>query len=300
MPSRKSKRNKGKGKKSGNGKGRLQRTKDGDGEDESHNDDTQLQRAKEEPKNGVVIDQLLDRLSLDDKGDCTHGCSSAAAKRGIGSVRSFIKLYERELNDSYNRIEATLCKQRRTQSSEEANDRLSKNAQEGCHLAACAELIDSLQHRLEIFRSDSSKRELLLSALLSLGTEYLLKEEDRYTIMAASVVVAYLRVDGFGSEFNLNKTGDIAEDLICNRVRTTVQFFNKKLRCSCLKQKWQQVRGEQKIGHCQHCLETMKSTAVSLCSGCRMVSYCSSRCQRADWPAHRDKCLQFRKRHNLD
>ena len=63
--------------------------------------------------------------------------------------------------------------------------------QEGCHLAAGAELVDSLQHHLEIFRSDLSKRELLLSALLSLGTDYILKEEDQYTIMAASVVVAY-------------------------------------------------------------------------------------------------------------
>jgi len=247
-------------------------------------------KAKEEPQN----------LSLDDSGECTHGCPVAAAKRGIGSVRSFIKLYERELNDSYNRIEAILCKQRRTQSSEESNDRLSKNAQEGCHLAAGAGLVDSLQHHLEIFRIDSSKRGLLLSALLSLGTDFLLKEEDQYTIMAASVVVAYLRVDGFGSEFNLNKTGDIAEDLICNRVRTTVQFYNKRLSCSCLKQKWQQVRGNQKIGHCTHCLDTVKSTDVSLCSGCRMVSYCSSRCQRADWPEHRDKCHQFRKQHNLD
>ena len=65
-----------------NSKGRLQRTKDGDGEDESHNDGTQLQI-----KNDDVLDQLLDRLTLDDNGVCTHGCPKSAARRGIGSVQ---------------------------------------------------------------------------------------------------------------------------------------------------------------------------------------------------------------------
>lgn len=79
MPSRKSSKrsNKRKGKKSGRGK---LHTKDG-------NDTPQLQQAKEEPNS--VLNQLLDRLSLDDKGEeCTHGCPKSAAKRGLASDAS--------------------------------------------------------------------------------------------------------------------------------------------------------------------------------------------------------------------
>lgn len=43
------------------------------------------------------------------------------------------------------------------------------------------------------------------------------------------------------------------------------------------------------IDKCKSC---EKIDDLSLCTGCRLVSYCSTKCQHGDWSNHRDFCKQ--------
>lgn len=48
------------------------------------------------------------------------------------------------------------------------------------------------------------------------------------------------------------------------------------------------VRSEIQIGvNCDVC---SKATDLNACSGCKLKIYCTTSCQRAAWPSHRDKC----------
>lgn len=40
--------------------------------------------------------------------------------------------------------------------------------------------------------------------------------------------------------------------------------------------------------HCRYCLE--RAASLLVCSRCKVVSYCSSTCQKTDWPTHKPYC----------
>ncbi|KAI0090082.1 hypothetical protein BDY19DRAFT_938332 [Irpex rosettiformis] len=48
---------------------------------------------------------------------------------------------------------------------------------------------------------------------------------------------------------------------------------------------------------CQMCGKDKEHFKIklSVCTGCRIATYCSSKCQRDNWPAHKQLCLQRRK-----
>ena len=49
-------------------------------------------------------------------------------------------------------------------------------------------------------------------------------------------------------------------------------------------------------GFGNQCLHCRKAKGVSKCGGCMAVQYCSSACQKADWPAHKANCKEWTKR----
>ncbi|KAI0765769.1 hypothetical protein BC629DRAFT_908860 [Irpex lacteus] len=48
---------------------------------------------------------------------------------------------------------------------------------------------------------------------------------------------------------------------------------------------------------CQNCGKDKEHDKIklSVCTGCRIATYCSPRCQRGHWPVHKQLCLQRRK-----
>jgi len=51
----------------------------------------------------------------------------------------------------------------------------------------------------------------------------------------------------------------------------------------------------QAVPICDHC-GAASAQALSVCGGCREVSYCSRECQKAAWPAHKASCNKGKKK----
>ena len=44
------------------------------------------------------------------------------------------------------------------------------------------------------------------------------------------------------------------------------------------------------LNKCHHCGMADAETSLSICSGCRLICFCSRECQTKSWPDHRTKC----------
>lgn len=81
----------------------------------------------------------------------------------------------------------------------------------------------------------------------------------------------------------------------CASHSTHWQFFRKRIPCSCLDEKYKEVRSITKMGFCcnLHCQLPNKMTVRSkmvYCVRCRKANYCSRECQVAAWPNHKEYC----------
>ncbi len=76
---------------------------------------------------------------------------------------------------------------------------------------------------------------------------------------------------------------------------TLVSFFKKRITCSCLDAKYEQVRSMKKLGlcyniNCPHPGRQVKRSRTKCCSSCRRVNYCSRECQVENWNVHKQYC----------
>ena len=82
---------------------------------------------------------------------------------------------------------------------------------------------------------------------------------------------------------------------------TLIQFFRKQIPCSCLDEKYKEVKSIPKMGICYNpeCpLPGRRAIRSKMfrCTGCidQHVSYCSRECQEANWATHKKFCgLKF-------
>ena len=86
-------------------------------------------------------------------------------------------------------------------------------------------------------------------------------------------------------------------------MHTLVKFFRRRIPCSCLDERYEEVKNITKIAFCYNprcrflpCVE-MKRSSTMYCSRCRCVTYCSRWCQKSDWSRHKtacDKCFDIK------
>ena len=140
--------------------------------------------------------------------------------------------------------------------------------------------------------------------LLAIGTDFLLEavhsnnEQKQKDILkqACAVALAYVLCENSSDALQQEQIG--ANPVICKRIgdllgggmRETVSFFAKRLDCSCLKEMYKQVKGEKKTAKCLHCCQFKERKTLMLCSGCKIAQYCCAKCQKDDWPEHKNDC----------
>ena len=78
-------------------------------------------------------------------------------------------------------------------------------------------------------------------------------------------------------------------------MHTLVKFFWKRIPCSCLDEKYEEVKGIPKMGFCYNSQCAFPNLRVErsktkYCSRCRTATYCSRECQEADWKRHKPHC----------
>jgi len=84
-------------------------------------------------------------------------------------------------------------------------------------------------------------------------------------------------------------------ELIHADEHTLVKYLRKHIPCSCLDEKYEEVKKIKKMGICFNLQcslpnrEAERSTMLS-CTRCRRVNYCSPQCQKVDWTDHKQDC----------
>ena len=76
---------------------------------------------------------------------------------------------------------------------------------------------------------------------------------------------------------------------------TLVRYIQKRIPCSCLDEKYEEVKGIKKIGLCHgiNCKNNggvAERSTMMHCTRCRRAYYCSRECQEAHWPIHKTIC----------
>lgn len=90
-------------------------------------------------------------------------------------------------------------------------------------------------------------------------------------------------------------------ELFLSDEHTLVRYLQKHIPCSCLDNKYEEVKGVKKMGFCSfpHCKipDRMAERSTMLyCTRCRQTNYCSRECQESHWRAgHKEDCDDLRK-----
>jgi len=146
---------------------------------------------------------------------------------------------------------------------------------------------------------DFGKMSFVVSFLLACGTSKVLEGNTRIARKYAalsSYFEMYVEVDllntrAYPSWAKIN-------ELYSADMHTLVSFLKKRIHCSCLDEKYKEVKSIPKIGLCCNtvcplpCGKTERSL-TKCCSRCRAANYCSRECQVAAWQGHKGECAFY-------
>lgn len=145
---------------------------------------------------------------------------------------------------------------------------------------------------------DSAIMESVVSFLSSSATFHVLRDDQDGAHNDASLACYFEEMlaakQGKKATANFPK---IFELRFCD-LNTLVGFLRKRIPCSCLDEKYMELKPTAKMGICwnENCSSPdsgVERSAMMSCSGCRQANYCSRACQKAHWTKHKKDCLMF-------
>lgn len=156
---------------------------------------------------------------------------------------------------------------------------------------------------------NEEKAKRISSALVSFGTECIHEDVEEWsTATIIAISVKSLELTGrLSMRWNKELYPDVQArhkwvtsqpelakfiiDSAGDTKRELAKFFTRRNGCSCLKQKYKDIKADQpKKGQCAKCSEVKDRAKLMLCQGCKVTNYCSKKCQRADWANHKQYC----------
>ena len=145
-------------------------------------------------------------------------------------------------------------------------------------------------------RDDPTKLEVAMACFLYVGTDALLEgnyDDARVKATFARYIEQYIAV--MLKQTQALPNWQKIEYTYEADLHTLVKFFRHRIPCSCLDEKYEEVKHITKMGHCWNpqCSipdRTVERSKAKYCSRCRSVTYCSRECQVADWTEHKPYC----------
>ena len=142
-----------------------------------------------------------------------------------------------------------------------------------------------------------SKLDTVVSMLLAGGTLCILQGNNRDAHLYASLASyfeEYIEVCHRETKVvgHLSKTCEL---LSADR-HTLISYYKKRIPCSCLDEKYKEVKSVKKMGLCRNpnCSlpdnGRVERSKMFSCARCGYVNYCSVECQKANWKVHKKFC----------
>jgi len=152
----------------------------------------------------------------------------------------------------------------------------------------------AFEKHIEVLK-DTAMRKMVMDILLSIGTNFILREGVYDARAMTGPIILLEHYDGentlipamSSSTEKIGYMGGVAE-------KDTIHFYRKRISCSCLKKRYSQVKKCQERGaECFRCKKMTNRETLKACSRCKYAQYCSKECQVADWPSHKAICKQM-------
>ena len=145
-----------------------------------------------------------------------------------------------------------------------------------------------------------SKLKQVVSLIVFNGTEEVLEGELRRAQFLASMACYF---EEFATLYSGEKDKPVGTtkftELIKSDEHTLVKYLRKRIPCSCLDEKYKEVKSITKTGICSNSqcplpdrFRVERSNMFS-CARCGNANYCSRECQKIHWRRHKELCDEF-------
>ncbi len=150
--------------------------------------------------------------------------------------------------------------------------------------------------------SDFAKMEMAISFILGLGAQHIhmnILDDDYDSTQAQNVAAIARYLERYIAVQSKQTPAFVPLPKLLETyhadMHTLVKFFRHRIPCSCLDEKYEEVKKITKIGFCfnPQCTLPDRMTERSktmYCSRCRNATYCSRECQVSHWPEHKPDC----------
>ncbi len=144
---------------------------------------------------------------------------------------------------------------------------------------------------------DPSKLKRVVNYFISNGTQQVLKGNNygaRGYAFLACYFEEYISVYLHQTKGIMDAT-KVIELANAGDEHTVVKYLKKRVPCTCLDEKYKEVKSITKMGSCRNpeCKvpgKMVERSKMLYCTRCRQVNYCSPECQKAAWPRHKKVC----------
>jgi hypothetical protein len=152
-------------------------------------------------------------------------------------------------------------------------------------------------HSVEAKITNSPNIECIKSCFFADGAKLILDGNYDDARLHATLAKCFIMVRGMVSSLHHSLAVDVVKmmELIDADEQTLVQFFQKQIPCSCLDEKYKEVKAITKIGICinEDCpLPDRRAirSKMMCCTRCNIAHYCSRKCQKVNWSKHKNWC----------